>query len=99
MRGQGLSRLWGDVARLRADVDVREAAAAAGPPLWQRVQALLADPTALAARLTWDDKYLGSDSPDRIDFTGMNQEERIAALRAAVKTIPDAGGQAEAPDA
>jgi hypothetical protein len=51
-----------------------------GPPVWLQVQALLADPAEVAAAMEWDAKYLGEGSPDRIDFAGMDEEARIAAL-------------------
>jgi hypothetical protein len=45
--------------------------------------AFLSDPVTREAVLSWDEKYLADDSPHRIDTTGMNTEERIAAMNAA----------------
>ena len=56
-----------------------------GPPVYEQVQALLADPGEVAAALEWDRRYLGADSPDRLALAG--DEETISeAIAAALET-------------
>jgi hypothetical protein len=44
----------------------------------------LADPAEVAAAMEWDAKYLGQGSPDCLALEGLDEDDRGAALEAAL---------------